>query len=203
VTLISISEAIEQIRSGKWSGKQIAEYPAAIGRSYVWHPLGFLMAKVLEEPPLTLRVHIWPKYGGREQDPAWPIHDHIFDMKSWIIKGRLKNVLYRESENLPNFQMYLASYEGNESVLNRTGLSLALQKEGETAYEAGQFYTVDAGVFHSSLHEQGSVAVTAVLTKSVLTAPPRIAGARDGLGQYRYRRSIASKEEVSTVISQL
>jgi len=200
--LKTISDAIEQLEAGKCTAKELATLPYNAGKAYVWHPLGFLMSKLFEEPPLALRIHIWPKGGGREQDPAWPIHDHIFNMRSWILKGKLHNTVYCESEHPPNFQLYLASYRGNESILSRTNNKISLMTEYEEKYEAGEGYTVEAGVFHSSSHEKDMTTITAVLTNSVSLEPPRIAGAIDGLNEYRYLRSIAPKEEVLRLISE-
>lgn len=199
----NIHDVIEQIESGRCTAKELTICPYNIGKNYVWHPLGFLMSKLFEEPSLALRVHIWPKGGGREQNPAWPIHDHIFNMKSWILQGSIINTVYCASEKSSNFQQYLASYLGNESILTRTEQEISLARKCEETYGAGQFYTMDAGIFHSSSHAKENTTVTAVLTNNVFPGPPRIAGSKNGLHEYRYARSIASKEEVLNIISEI
>ncbi|MBN3822601.1 hypothetical protein G3O00_03080 [Burkholderia sp. Ac-20384] len=196
----NIADVIERLETGKYVAKKLAAYPYDVGKDYFWHPLGFLVSKLFEEPPLTLRIHIWPRGGGREQNPAWPIHDHIFNMRSWILHGRLLNTVYCESRCLKNYHLYLASYQGDESVLTRGESEISLEVEHEERYEVGQFYNVEAGVFHSSSHEKDATTITVVLTNSVPFGQPRIAGEIDGLNEYRYRRSVASKEEVLNII---
>jgi len=199
--LKNITEALKQLEAGTYVAKDLAAYPYDAEKDYFWHPLGFLMSKLFEEPPLALRIHIWPKGGGREQNPSWPIHDHIFNMRSWILQGAIRNTVYCESECSPNFHLYLASYKDGESVLSRAKNGICLKKKYEEKYEAGQSYAVEAKVFHSSSHEKDTTTITAVLTNSISLDPPRIAGAIDGLEEYRYLRGIASKEEVLKIIS--
>lgn len=64
------------------------------GRRPRVHPNGFVQLDLDESG--ALRLHIWPEEGRvQKQATDHPIHDHIFDMRSTVLRGRLGQQLYK------------------------------------------------------------------------------------------------------------
>src|ERR1044072_1896916 len=59
------------------------------------HPLGFLHVNVANFEGKGLRLHIWAAELNRPLPPFWPIHNHTFDIVSYVSAGVITNAMYQ------------------------------------------------------------------------------------------------------------
>lgn len=125
----------------------------------------------------TRRLHIWNPPGVQlpRQDTVNEIHDHVFDMKSTVIKGVLEQCLYEfviggstawpvklighTHEALPlTDEIYRAVYQkGADSRLEPTGVRGYLRKVVTTLVRAGESYYQPAFTLHDTQTPDGRV----------------------------------------------
>ena len=172
-----------------------------------WHPLGFIHIPLGIINDQSIRLHIWPQSERRRQQPFYPIHTHIFELKSHILSGTLKNTIYKVS-NL-NFRLESAIYEVNynntsESILKRTDRKINIMEVTEETLKKGDYYSVKRGEFHTSEVKEGEFAATIALTYEVQkNNTPLVIRHMNGKKEYTYYRNICPEEEVMSVISHL
>lgn len=167
---------------------------------FSWHPLGFIMCKLLEREGTSIRLHIWPPDGGRAQEPRWMIHDHIFDLSSWVLKGTVFNREYEADANGNEFSLYEASYVENKSVLTRRQERIGLTPISAYEIHSGGCYTISAGILHESELVGNEVGVTVLLTEESKERTPLVVGSLDGKDKYEYSRELVSKEELRSLL---
>lgn len=183
----------------------ISEAPEKVRAS--WHPLGFVCLKVACEVQSTLRVHIWPSKERRPQHPAWNIHDHIFDIQSFIICGSITNYRFTVTDTTmrsdPTHRIYKVSYSHAHSYLHRTQNLISCSQVGSTSYTSMSSYSVPRGMFHSSVISDRILAATLVITSNHFKSLPKVLGDVLGAKLYKYRRYPCSQEQVSELIFQV
>ena len=84
------------------------------------HPLGFLMLRLgtLADQRIV-RLHLWIPNCRPHQEPAWPIHDHVFSYVSCVLVGSLAHLVYETAiVDVGGYALYNVSYEGEESGLH-------------------------------------------------------------------------------------
>lgn len=167
---------------------------------FLWHPLGFIMCRLAEHQSRKLRLHLWPRDGGRPQDPAWPIHDHVFDLQSWVLAGTISNVEYCASQVGVEYQLYSAAYEDGESVLRRSERRVRLKEAHRSEYVSGQQYVIEAGIFHQSVRKGEATAITLCETYDRMQSGPRVAGGLDGAATYVYSRDEVAATDLSRIL---
>jgi hypothetical protein len=115
-----------------------------------------------------LRLHWWPK-GMPELESRAGIHDHVFNFTSLVLDGDapMINRVYDVQQNPGSpLNLYEVDYTGpNNSVIRK----LADHSNGvlreQQAVRPGEYYTLPAGVFHSSQIEGDAEALTLIATK--------------------------------------
>ena len=148
-----------------------------------------------------LRVHIWPMTERVCADPLWPIHDHVWDMKSFIACGELKNHVY-ETIPVPNgdHQFYRAHYyDGGRSSLVAEGNCVKMRRVSEQRYVAGNTYRVRRGTLHSTAVSPRQLTATVVLA----TQPeglPRVVGDASFPRRVDFSRSACTDSEVRRLL---
>lgn len=162
-------------------------------RNFVWHPLGFLLCKLSDAEGKKLRLHIWPNNSQHIQDPPWTIHNHIFNLKSWVIAGVIKNTEYRHTKGNPTHRAYITKYNNNHSIIHRTDEELCIVKKRTQIVRSGQTYKIAAGVFHQSISSSQTTSITICETIDQPDRVPIIAGAIDGACLYTYKRAEVEK----------
>lgn len=116
------------------------------------------------------RLHVWNPPGIElpRQPTRTAIHDHVFDMQSTVVVGKLTQVCYAliiGSGSKHTHQIYRADYNGpGDSTLQPTGITGALAKIDEFQISAGGNYTQPAFSFHDSV-SQGTVVTVMEKTK--------------------------------------
>lgn len=170
---------------------------------FIWHPLGFILCKLSEEGERKIRLHIWPNNNDRMQKPAWLIHDHMFDLKSWVITGKIENTEYSVTEGKSNYRVYNAKYEKDSSVLYRTDRLIRLYKNNRSLLNAGEAYEVPLGILHQSVSSSESTTVTVCETINRPSISPIIAGEINGAVRYSYTRAQVDENDLHAIIAKI
>lgn len=138
------------------------------------HPNGFLQLNLTDKG--DARLHIWhPELPAQKTYTG--IHDHIFDMGSSVVKGRLWQVRQRfdlQHRGEPTDEIYMAQYVAkSQSTLGPTGVLVARLPEEPALVYAGQDYTQPAFTFHESRPET-DVVVTLMTKAQTYKGNPRV-----------------------------
>lgn len=110
------------------------------------------------------RLHIWNPPGIElpHQETVNEIHDHVFDMKSTVVKGLLVQCLYdfmdATEESGKTHELYRAVYsKSSDSRLEPTGRIGWLHLREQFGVRAGFTYTQRAFTFHDTQTPEGLV----------------------------------------------
>lgn len=154
--------------------RELVEHARSQGRRPRVHPNGFLQLDLADDG--TRRLHIWHPDLPR-QDVKTAIHDHIFDMVSFVHKGTLVQVeldFTLNHEGHPDHEIYMARYDGrSKSQLEPTGVLVARQHFDRYPVGEGEVYTQPAFTFHESVPGT-EVVVTMMDKQSVHRGEPRV-----------------------------
>lgn len=191
---------LSEVKSGAINAKSLIERIVQQDNKFVWHPLGFIMCKLLDKKEKKIRLHIWPKNKGRVQEPAWMIHDHLFDLKSWVLTGNIANIEYEQIDRKGPRRLYHASYQGDSSLLTRTDKLLDVREVKSTTVKSGECYELGAGILHQSISTGNGTAVTVCETVDRLSRLPRVVGTMTGQQQYTYKRSVVSEIDLLNIL---
>lgn len=115
------------------------------------------------------RLHIWnpPGISLPHQGTVNEIHDHVFDMKSTVVKGSLKQLLYAlvVGRTTPTHELYRAVYDKNSSSrLEPTGVQGILVFDAGVEVPEGESYVQPAFTFHDS--DPGDNCVVTIMEKT-------------------------------------
>jgi hypothetical protein len=196
---MNISNLAEKLFNSKITEdevKEIVEYAYHTNAMFNWHPLGFVHYKLFENDGTILRLHIWPSTGRRYQEPQFTIHDHIFDMTSYIVTGVQTNVLYKvysDSEK-PNGKLYSVGYVEGQSWVRDIGRQISFIELSRTEYKKNETYSMTEAIFHESDIRNDALVCTVVTTKNKLSRTPIVIGPIEGEKEYRYVRENCSLE---------
>ncbi|WP_448138441.1 hypothetical protein [Sphingobacterium siyangense] len=134
------------------------------------HPLGFIYSRIFTSENEQLRIHIWPKNYSKKDDLY--IHDHYYDLNSWILLGEIKDLLYDVSvtTNTGKFIVYEGSYNDNENYryLKPSNLFCNIIKIKERLFTKGDKYFIEKSKYHSNeiMFKDSDYTCTLVLTQN-------------------------------------
>lgn len=160
------------------------------------HPLGFYYSRIFNSENEQLRIHIWNK-NYKQKDDLY-IHDHYYDLNSWILLGKIKDTLYDVSikENCGELILYQGSYNDDENYryLNPSNLFCNILNKEERIFSKGESYFIKKNQYHSNeiIFENSEYTCTLVLTQN-----PNIIHSPNVLGKLKQDKII---EEVPTLI---
>jgi hypothetical protein len=172
---------------------------------YQRHPLGFFACRWPLDDGHALRVHVWSKLFTWAQEPGWEIHDHVFSFASAVLNGTLRNRTYEMNadDTLPDGSgsaMYEVAYSGPTSTMRLVRCGVVLRAVSDAKESAGAYYSVDAGVLHSSeLLSNRALTVLATTTVSTPGLAPRVISAHRQ-GPVAFDRSPMSPGDVAKLL---
>lgn len=116
------------------------------------HPLGFLhveLTSLVKVPQgCRFRLHIWDNTNGTI-DELGDLHDHVWDLRSWVLHGALIDVTYGPTRSdSGEFWGSRITYGARNVAGER--LRYDLNRIQERRIEAGNYYTIPYGTVHSS-----------------------------------------------------
>lgn len=147
------------------------------------HPNGFIQLD-LDKPVETnsghsgghTRLHIWTDKLPRQKTRT-AIHDHVFDMSSYILLGTLDQQRVKVGLNAGDHgfthEILLPDYRTSSSQLNQTGVFCVVHGNWHKVVFSGQSYTQPAFTFHESVPKSATVATVMRKTK-VHEGVPRV-----------------------------
>ncbi len=145
------------------------------------HPLGFYYCRLLETDTNQIRLHIWEKGYKQKQDLF--IHDHYYDLCSWIILGKIEDINYTvtKSDQREKYSRFIASYGNDENSrqIERTDEYLKVVEIDRRIIVAGQKYFIQRDTFHSNniIFEETEFTVTIAFAYNYKTAhEPNVIG---------------------------
>ena len=203
IKLLNHEKWAAELDAGNINARELFQYVIKNDYKFVWHPLGFIMCKLSDEGTRKIRLHIWPGNKRKIQNPAWLIHDHLFDLKSWVLVGKIQNQEFEPLYSEPSKRIYFASYKGEKSVLERSDKTVSLVERKVEIIRAGQIYGISAGVFHKSSTVNDCTAITVCETIDKLNRKPMVIGENDGKEMYTYTRSMVTKEDLLNFIKEI
>lgn len=170
---------------------------------FFWHPLGFIMCKYLVENNVSIRIHIWPKDGGKPQKPYWNIHNHIFSLKSWVLYGEITNKEYELlNDDQSNNVIYKVNYSNNISSLIKTEKRVKIKQANIDHNNERSSYGMKSGIFHLSENTGKTNALTIMYAEDSNMQSPEVIGHISGLTKYEYKRSEVSSDYLDKLINE-
>ena len=166
------------------------------------HPLGFIHLKLFKKLNVSLRLHIWQRQARKIQIPAWLIHNHIFDLKSYVLCGSINNLNYDvvKAENKPSYRIYEVIYDECESQLHVTDELVNCKLVESKTFKARDSYEVNREIFHTSTVELGQLTCTLVITSNEKAIKPKVIGKLRGESIYKYQRNQCDFEELRQIL---
>ena len=154
----------------EWVRERVTETRESSGNGNIRvHPNGFIQLDLLPTEEggwhathhqghsgATLRLHVWnpADHDLPHQETVNEIHDHVFDMKSTVVRGVLNQILYgvMVGTKWPNtHEIYRAIYnKGADSRLEPTGIKGVLKTQSGFPVSEGEVYTQPAFTLHDS-----------------------------------------------------
>lgn len=192
-----------ELDSRNIGGADFLKALASSSYSFFWHPLGFVMCKLANKGPTSLRVHVWPNSLENQQQPAWLIHDHLFSLKSWVLAGEIENREYSVDFSGLDHAIYETRYEEGNSLLQKSTQYCSKKLERTIVVNEGETYKVKSGVFHQSLSLSDRVSLTVCETNDDLARAPRVLGSSGGEYLYSYRRRAVTRSEINDLIKRI
>jgi hypothetical protein len=169
------------------------------------HPLGFVYAPLARWPHATLRLHLWPPVAQRRHltaDEVSPMHDHTWDLVSYIAHGALENVevsvVEVDEPSDADFRVFTIYGEGVVDRVVPTQTLVRIEAERKMRHFARSIYTMPADVVHRS-EASGDPTVTLVLALRTERQTERALGALD-LPAYTTRRQAFPRDEFTKAI---
>ncbi|TDB91717.1 hypothetical protein E1264_01025 [Actinomadura sp. KC216] len=145
----------------------------AAGRSPVpalRHPLGFVCLPVEREGDFGVCLHIWTPEVSPAPSTTSLVHCHSWDLLSFVLYGTVRNVRMdiranagAESQGDATQQIFEVVSQGDVDELRATGRAVRYAPGRSSAHRTGESYTLPAGVFHTTLIEDGKEAATVAL----------------------------------------
>ncbi|WP_433478525.1 hypothetical protein ACQPZP_16715 [Spirillospora sp. CA-142024] len=140
----------------------------AAGRSpvpAVRHPLGFLCLPVERSGDFGVCLHIWTPEVRPAPSTTSPVHCHSWDLLSFVLYGTVRNVRMDVGEGTGGAaqQVFEVISQDDLDELRATGRAVHCSPGLSSTHRTGESYTLPAGVFHSTLIEDGMDAATVAL----------------------------------------
>ncbi|WUH96281.1 hypothetical protein OHR68_22115 [Spirillospora sp. NBC_00431] len=153
-----------------WAGRVLDD--VAAGRSSVpalRHPLGFVCLPVERTGDLGVCLHIWTPEVHPAPSTTSLVHCHSWDLLSFVLYGTVRNVRMDIRTGAgaepaeATRQVFEVVSQGDVDELRATGRAVRYSPGGSSAHRTGESYTLPAGVFHTTLIEDGMEAATVAL----------------------------------------
>lgn len=201
---MKITELCKHLDEGTITVKDLLHLIQDSKIEFFWHPLGFVLGTYLENDEEKIRIHIWPKSGAKKQSPYWNIHNHIFHLKSWVLKGEITNQEYETvNDDSSNYCIYHVDYLGEQSHLIKTNIHVSLIESKKNINKEGSKYSMRSNVFHCSEKTSDCTALTVVLSTKTKTKNPMVIGRTDGQQQYIYSRAKVELPYITSLMNEL
>lgn len=111
------------------------------------HPLGMFVVYFRQET-FTLRLHIWKPSTSLFRDGLGTIHDHIWDLESYVLRGTISHRVFDLAKDNDGVQLWGHDYESQR--IHKLEESVLPILRTEKLIPAGGRYFLPAGEFHQT-----------------------------------------------------
>jgi hypothetical protein len=170
-----------------------------------FHPLGFVYTELFEfENRDTIRINIWDTV-RHYQEPLMEIHNHFYNLNSFIIKGKMINNLYKTNPNEnPNYAIYMGTYNQTSGrTLKKTEKKLNVQLEKIQEINQNEIYNISPDRLHSSFVPIEQFTCSFVYASERGTPTSMILGPIDGLNEYYYHNKLVDKKVIDEIFEKI
>ncbi len=170
-----------------------------------WHPTGFVVLRLYDDEQGTLRLHLWPPGPREHGEPCWPVHDHVWDLRSHVLCGEVESHAYAVSDDdAGDATLYAVDYgAGRSSCMRRSERRVSVRGLAPRRIAAGERYEVAAGAFHASHVGAAELTATLAATRISERSHPWVVGALEGPAVVPVERPVAAPEQVVEILEQL
>ncbi len=159
--------------------------------SAVYHPLGFVSVPLAKTGDTMLRLHLWdPEVGAT----PLPFHCHRWHLTGYVVHGHLQNKIVAalpanaDPGDGTRLRVYREVVSQHSDEFERTDELVTPRVQSLEDVRAGQRYTMDAGLFHTTVNPSGQALVTIIMV-SDRGAREMALGPVEGELRYRLQRS--------------
>lgn len=169
------------------------------------HPLGFLFCRLHHfQNDETIRIHIW---SDREnvQKPLMDIHNHFYNIISYVVAGAVSNTLYKVLKEEPaTHATYVGSYRTNEKrILSKNEKCYKLEEIGTHIINEGELYTIGKSEVHKGDSIDNHLSISLVYTEEPGNPSPLVFGPIDGLNEYQYSSNLVEEQRIIELENQI
>lgn len=147
----------------------------------VWHPLGFIHVK-LAQGVLgdTFRMHLWSAQCRSADEQEDKIHDHLFNVKSRVVFGGVRNAQYRFIPRIDGGHREVRiKYGSNGVVLQEGNVFGDIEPVSADVLMAPAEYSISRMHLHETSIFASESALTVVHTTDPLNINPRAIFSRE------------------------
>ena len=138
------------------------------------HPLGFYFVRLVAQGKMSLRLHYWPASYREEGSAITPYHDHVWKLQSFIMSGKIENVMLDIVEDgVGAYQLAQINQVGGIDEVVPSGRAVSIKEKSRQRLTAGEFYEIEARRFHFTDVPLNQTAVTVVRSDIVVDGGPR------------------------------
>ncbi|WP_062347872.1 hypothetical protein [Herbidospora yilanensis] len=150
-----------------WAGSVLQAVAAgALRIPAVRHPLGFFCLPVERDGDLGVCLHVWSPQLTTSGSSTSLVHCHSWDLLSFVLYGRISNVLGRISDGTVH-RLFEVTGGDDEDTIRATDRVVDYRPERLERFGAGESYSLASGVFHSTVIEGSGEAATVALGRMV------------------------------------
>ena len=170
-----------------------------------FHPLGFIYSKLHEfENSEVIRIHVWNSI-SKIQEPLMNIHNHFYDVNSFVYCGTISNELYELSiASEPTHAIYSGSYiNENTRILTKTELYKHLILRQRNLISKGNLYSIEKSEIHSGDNVNNETTITIVFSANPGNPTPLVFGPREGKDAYTYHSKMVDIKTANEIKKQI
>jgi hypothetical protein len=170
-----------------------------------YHPLGFIYYKMYEfSNNETFRIHIWNGH-SKIQEPTMDIHNHFYDVNSFVLNGILYNDLYEViKDNESTHSIYSGSYVNETTrILTKTAFDKNIRFLGRQIISKDNLYSIKKSEIHSGGNINDEISITIVFSENPGNPEPLVFGPLNGNEKYIYESNMVDKDITEMVKKQI
>jgi hypothetical protein len=131
------------------------------------HPNGFLqlgLTDSIDKRSNKFQLHVWDKEIKRRGPEIFQVHDHAFEIKSYVVIGSLINETYKiQQDSQGSYQIFRGDGTGQ---LSATGERVSCILEKTEVIQKGNEYIIPKGEFHAS-KTNNEITATIIVKKEI------------------------------------
>ncbi|MFB4316177.1 hypothetical protein [Actinomadura sp. 21ATH] len=154
----------------RWAGRVLGDIGAGrAAASAVRHPLGFLCIPVERSGALGVCLHIWSPEVAPARATTSAVHCHSWELVSFVLYGSVRNTRADVADapaagpDGATHRVFEVVSRGEVDELRATARTVRYAAGDAGVHGTGAVYSLPAGVFHSTVIEDGPDAATVAL----------------------------------------